>query len=267
LLAVASRVLGEEPGGKTPSSTLRARIRQILTDPDQLRVYLEQLSELERLILQDVIDRKGLCLYRDLLDTTSPKKFDHSRAEQLNILISSSGLVFVVNEGHNKYLNTLMVPRDIQHIVQNGFQADERSLQQIDSLSANADAVPSFILDNSRAVLRDLAVLSGRIDSMRVKRLSGGGLSKTDLKRAAAVFPPGKTLKYASFLAVFLAENGYLVEVNGEWRAAEGFVDSLKDASNVFYQMWRWWLRTSDWSEIHAEGTPASGEKGSARSF
>jgi len=262
LQAIAGRVLGEEPGSAVPLNVLRARIRRVLTDPDQLKAYLEQLNELERSLLQEMIDRRGFVLYRDMLDTTSPKKFDHTRAEQLNSLINSSGLVYTVSEGHNKYMNSLMVPRDVHYIITKKFQSDNRSLQKIDAVSGGSkDSHPTSVVDNSQALLRDLVIFAARVDVLRAKRLASGGISKTDLKKAVSVFPANKNQKYGALLATFLIEQGLLVHVNDEWRASESLTRSLQTAEKFYQELWRWWLRTSGWSELYLEGNPAITER------
>jgi hypothetical protein len=261
LQTIAARVIGEEPGSGAAPSAIRARIRHTLTDPDQLRAYLEQVNPLERDLFYDVLDHKGFCLYKDLLDTTSPKKFDHARAEQLNSLIGTSGLVYIVAEGANKYMNSLMIPRDIQYIIERKFQPDTRSLQKIDAMSGTKELTPTHVLDNSQALLRDLAIFAGRIDTQRAKKLTGGGISKTDLKKAVSVFPATKPTKYGALLAAFLIEQNLLVEVNDEWRASEQFLAVLQDTEQLFQDLWRWWSRTLQWSELYNDGAPAAGER------
>ncbi|MGI8905083.1 MAG: helicase-associated domain-containing protein [Candidatus Sumerlaeaceae bacterium] len=261
LNTIAERVLGEEHGSAMPANTLRARIRHTLTHPDQLRAYLDQIPQLERDLFYVILDRKGFCLYRDLLDTTSPKKFDHARAEHLNSLIGTSGLVYIVAEGANKYMNSLLVPRDLQYIISRKFQADTRSLQKIDAMSGTKELTPTHVLDNSQALLRDLAIFAARIDTQRAKRLTGGGISKTDLKKAVSVFPATKTAKYGAMMASFLIELGLLVEVNEEWRASEQFVSVLHDTEHLFHELWRWWFRTLNWSELYADGSPSAAER------
>lgn len=262
LQAIAARVLGEEPAASTDAAALRARIRHTLTDPNQLRAYIEQLPDLESQILQDVIDHKGFCLYRDLLDTTSPKKFDHTRAENLNSLINTSGLVYTANEGHNKYLNSLVVPRDLLYIITRNFQPDTRSLQKIDTQATGAkDFTPSTIIDNSQALLRDMSIFAGRIDILRAKKLAGGGISRTDLKKAVSVFPASKPVKYAVFLANYLIETDLLVEVNDEWRCSEEFLRQISNPDALYKSLWRWVLRTVQWNELYAEGSIGASEK------
>lgn len=266
LQAVARRVLGEDEAVGRRAALVH-KIRRALLDPERLEGYLATLSPVEHEIFTAMLARKGFCLYRDLLDVQSPKKFDHARAEQLNGLIQSSGVVFAVAEGHNKYMNLLMVPRDVAFIIDSDYEPDLRSLQELDALShAAKDFHPSAVFDNSQALLRDLAIFAGRLDVQSVKRLTGGGINKLDLKKALGALGGSKPVGYASFLASFLVAGKHLIPVGEGWRAAENLPQWLTDPEQAYRDLYAWWLTTSDYSEETPDGVAPVGDRSHAES-
>ncbi len=254
LQTIAKRVLGEDEGGGRRGALVH-KLRRVLLDPDRLEAHIATFGDVERDLFTAIMSKKGFCLYRDLLDVASPKKFDHSRAEQLNALIQASGVVFSVAEGHNKYMNLLMVPRDVAHVVNAEFEPDIRSLQELDGLTTTARSfLPSTVFDNSQALLRDLAIFSGRLDVQHVKRLAGGGINKLDLKKALGSLCGNKPLGYASFFSSFLVSAKHLIVVGEGWRLSERFPQWLTDPEKVYHELYVWWLTTTDYSEEYADG-------------
>src|SRR5690606_1843630 len=86
LVELGKRVLDLEDHQLPSPLELRYRIRNFLVQPENLKEFIETLSDEEREIFEDILNRKGQCLYRDLLDATGARKVDHSKAEHINLL-------------------------------------------------------------------------------------------------------------------------------------------------------------------------------------
>jgi len=262
LVALAKRVLKLEDHQLPSPLELRYMVRNYLVEPANLKQFIEELGEVEREVFEDILRRKGQCLYRDLLDATGAKKVDHSKAEFINSLALTTGLVFTLTEGHNKYMNSLIVPRDLYYILTRRFQPDTRSLQRIEAMAGVRRDAPTLPpLDNSQDLMRDLAVFLARLDVFQPKKLSSGGINKADLKKIGAMFSPAKQGTYTSFLAAFAIDRGGFVEVNGSWRAAEILPDNLANADDAFLRLFQWWLKTVTWNELFLDGLAPVGEK------
>lgn len=262
LSAMGMRVLGLEEHQLGTPLDLRFAIRKHLLDPENLRSAIDDLPEIERHVFEDLLNRKGQCLYRDLLDATGARKVDHSKAEFINALAQSTGLVFTVSEGHNKYMNSLMIPRDLHHMINRKFQPDNRSLQRIEAMAGvrrNAPALPP--LDNSQDLLRDLSVFSARLDIFQPKKLTTGGINKSDLKKIATIFPAAKQGRYTTFISTYLINSGAFVEIEGTWRSSETFPQLLAKPEVDYMALFQWWMRTTEWNVLFAEGVPPAGDK------
>src|SRR5690606_33442463 len=202
-----------------------------------------------------ILGRKGQCLYRDLLDATGARKVDHSKAEHINLLAQTTGLVFTVSEGHNKYMNSLMIPRDVFYIINRKYQPDNRSLQRIEAMAGVRRDAPTLPpLDNSADILRDQTIYMGRMDIFQAKRLTSGGINKADIKKLAAIFPLAKQGRYATYLTTYLISSETFVEIEGTWRVSENLPARLKKADDVYLGLFQWWLKTTAWNEFFVDG-------------
>ncbi|PKO19377.1 hypothetical protein CVU37_04075 [candidate division BRC1 bacterium HGW-BRC1-1] len=243
-------------GKKSRKSVSPFQLREWLLVPSNLREHIENLTDDERRFFDSLIERKGFCLYRDLLEPGSPRRFDHAKTEQLNSLISDSGLVFSVAEGNNKYTNLLMVPRDIYQMVTNNFAVDDRCLSGLEGTGlGRVDMVPPHVTDNSRTLLRDLAIMASFMDAQSLKRLTGGGINKNDLKRVLPLLGGAKPLRYAMFLAAFLVGRKFLIPVGNVWRVDETLREWLEKPRDCYWEMYTWWLGSADWQEEGLEGS------------
>lgn len=261
LAKIAERVLGPEMKIDSPA-LLRHAIREKLLNPAALKFQVASLSDPERELFNVIIERKGFCLYRDLLDSSGQKRFDHGKAEHLNLLVTSSGLLYASSDGENKYTNMLTVPRDLYHIVTNGFIEDERPVADLDTISEDRFS-PESVMDNSQALLRDIALLGGYIDTQKIKRLAAGGISKIDLKRALGFLSAGKSVKYASFLAEFMTTAKLAIGVSEEWTMSENFGKWLADPAQCHRDIYGWWLSSTTWNdELGAPAGSSPGESG-----
>lgn len=262
LSAMAKRVLNLEDHQLKSPLDIRFDLRKHLVNPENLNAMVEGLPDVERHVFEDLLGRKGQCLYRDLLDATGARKVDHSKAEFINQLSQTTGLAFTVSEGHNKYMNSLMVPRDLYYIINRRYQPDNRSLQRIETMAGvrrNAPALPS--LDNSQDILRDLAVFSARLDVFEPKKLTTGGINKTDLKKIAVLFPPAKQTRYTTFLSTYLITSEAFVEIDGFWRSSEGYPERMINPEDCYMDLFHWWLKTTDWNELFIEGVAPVGDR------
>jgi hypothetical protein len=230
-------------------------IRKHLLDPRFLRTYLERLPAGPAQVFQLLLERKGVCVYRDLLELNVQRRYDHSRGDAIQWLLNTSGLLTTAVPGANKYNNLLMVPRDIVYIINNHFQPDTRTFHELDSVTlVPKENKPALILDNSNTVLRDLVVLCNFLDRYPVKVLATGGVGKNDLKKIAPLLSRHKTLKYAEFLSLFAIQKKFLVSDGDSYRIANTFLQWLDNSQAAYSDLVYWWLKTTAWNEEFIEG-------------
>ncbi len=262
LSALAKRVLKLEDHQLPSPLELRYNVRKFLIEPDNLRNTVEELPETEREVFEALLGRKGQCLYRELLDATGARKVDHSKAEFINQLAQTTGLVFTVSEGHNKYMNSLMVPRDLYYVITRRYQPDTRSLQRIESMAGIRREAPKLPpSDNSADILRDMAVFAATMDMFQPKKLTTGGINKADLKKMATIFPLSKQARYSTFLSTYLINSDSFVDIQGAWRASEKLPAQLSSPEQTFLFLFQWWLKTTTWNEFFIDGVAPAGDR------
>lgn len=245
---------------------LISRIREYLTNPKKLREYIRSLPDAERNVFEQIVARKGVCIYRELLETGNQRRYDHARAESINNLLNNTGLLFVASEGDTKHNHLIMVPRDIQYMVTHDYRADGRSLNDLDTVSIIArDKQPNVVLDNSNSLLRDLTIFAAWINNNMVRTLANGAIGKNDLKKILPLLSANKTLKYAVFLELFLISQKFIISVGDVWRVSNTFSRWLEDSKACYRDVFRFWLETNEWNEeyiegdtVHAEAYPAN---------
>ncbi len=256
---IAQSALGRSFNGKKKQA-LSHFIRNQLLDPTVLRERIESQSPAERELFQQILQKNGACVWRDLLDGGTQKKFNHARADTLDKLIRESGLVYVWQAGPNKYNNMVMVPRDLSHVIHNAFRRDERTLDELNrgsgprSNGTGAGYHPNVILDNTHNIVRDLAIFLAYVRCHDVKMLNNGGMGRNDLKKIAPLLSHNKTTKYVSFLALFAMSKKLLVAVGDQWRVSKGVGAFLKDSARVYRDLYEFWLTTNEWNEEYLEG-------------
>lgn len=230
-------------------------IRSALLDPKTLRRYLERLSDGPSAVFDSLVERKGVCVYRDLLELNIQRRYDHSRGDALQWLLNTSGLVFTAVPGGNKYNNLLMIPRDIMYIIGNHFQADTRTFGQLDSVTVvEKEQKPSVVLDNSNTLLRDLVVVCNFVDRYPVRVLATGGIGKNDLKKIVPSVSRFKNAKYLEFLSLFLIEKKYLVSTGETYRVSHTFLEWIQNSQQAYQDILNWWMTTTSWNEEFIEG-------------
>lgn len=262
LMAIGKRVLGLEEHQLQSPLELRLDLRKHLLEPENLHTMVESLPEAERHVFDDLLNRKGQCLYRELLDSTGARKVDHSKAEFINSLSQTTGLIFTVSEGHNKYMNSLMIPRDVYHVITKRYQPDLRSLQRIEAMAGMRKVSPSLPpLDNSQDILRDMVIYSARLDVFQPKRLTTGGINKTEIKKVASIFPSTKQGRYTTFLTTYLLDSGMFVEIEGTWKASETLLQTLESTESAYMHLFQWWLKTTAWNCLYVDAVPPGGDR------
>lgn len=230
-------------------------IRRALLDPRFLRRHVERLTPIQRELLQLLEQRRGACVYRDLLELNVQRHYDHQRVDALHWLLNTSGVVFTAVPGGNKYNNLLMIPRDVFHILSNNFAADTRTFKELDSVSVvTKERTPTVIVDNSNTVLRDLVALCNLIDRYPVKELATGGIGKNDLKKFLPSLSRFKSVKYAELLSLFAIQKKFLVSTGESYRVSHSFLKWLENAQAAYVDLLTWWLATSDWNEEFLDG-------------
>lgn len=230
-------------------------LRKHLLDPRFLRSYQERVPPGAQAVLQLLLERRGVCVYRDLLELNVQRRYDHSRGDAIHWLLNTSGLLFTAVPGGNKYNNLLMIPRDVTFIIQNHYQPDERTFHELDSVTVVAkEDSPTIILDNSNTLLRDLVVFCNFVDRFPVKELSTGGIGKNDLKKALPYLSRFKSLKYAEFLSLFAIQRKFLIATGDTYRVSSAFLQWLEDSQGAYADLVTWWLRSTEWNEEYLDG-------------
>jgi hypothetical protein len=235
-------------------------LRRSLLDGKSLKASLARLDAMQLEMFQQILQRNGICAWKDLLDAGVHKKFDHVRAERLRDLVENSGLVFVFKVAPNKYNNLLMVPRDVAWMIQSDYKRDERTLAELShgggepGPSSEIVSRPGVILDNSNNILRDLVTLCAHIQRNPVKMLNNGGLGRNDLKKVVPLLSMHKTLKYAGFLGLFAIANKLIIAVGDQWRVSGALPAWLARGQQCFRDLYDFWLTTNDWNEEYIEG-------------
>lgn len=230
-------------------------LRENLLDPRFLRRYLERMPAGCQQVIDIMLERKGVCVYRDLLELNVQKRYDHSRGDAIQWLLNTSGLLFTAVAGGNKYNNLLMLPRDITYILQNHYQADDRTFQELDSITlVTKEEAPTVILENSNTVLRDLVVFSNFVNRYPVKVLSTGGIGKNDLKKALPLLSRHKSLKYAEFLSLFVVQKKFIISTGETYRVSNSFLKWIEDPHQAYADLVSWWLKTTEWNEEFIDG-------------
>ncbi|MCC6546622.1 helicase-associated domain-containing protein [Candidatus Sumerlaeota bacterium] len=240
-------------------------LRKHLLDPKFLRGYMERLPVGSQGVMQLLLERKGVCVYRDLLELNVQRRYDHSRGDAIQWLLTTSGLLFTGVSGGNKYNNLLMIPRDVTYIFQNHYETDSRTFHELDAVTVVAkENTPTVVMDNSNTLLRDLVVLCNMIDRQPVKVLATGGIGKNDLKKLLGSLSRFKTAKYAEFLSLFAIEKKFLVSTGDSYRVAGSFLAWLEDSQGAYAELIAWWLKATEWNEefidgntVHVEPTPS----------
>lgn len=230
-------------------------IRTALTDPDRLRGYVDALSEEEREVLFLILQRRGVCLYRELVDLVQRRRPETARAEALGHLVDASGLLFDSTHKSSKYQNLLRVPRDLYYIMMNHFERDQRGLHDLDAIGrVRPEEQPRTILDNGIAILRDLVIFVGYVERHAVRRLGNGGIGKNDLKKILSRLSAHKTLKYAQFLAHYAIRHRFLVPTGDHFSVTEIFRRSLADSRAFYADIYTSWRDGTEWNEEYVEG-------------
>ena len=259
LKVIAKNTLDERPPTRKKQALVHY-LRKKMLDPKILQTYLARRDPLQLEMFEQILQKNGVCAWKDLLDSGVHKKFDHVRAERLRDLVESSGLVFVLRPSPNKYNNLLMVPRDVAHVIQNGYKRDERTLDELshsgpDHGSPNEPAMrPGVILDNSNNILRDLAIVCAYIQRNQIKMLNNGGLGRNDLKKIVPLLSYNKTTKHVAFLALFAMARKLIIPVGDQWRASESLVQWLSRGQACYRDIYDFWLHSNEWNEEFIEG-------------
>jgi hypothetical protein len=230
------------------------RIRRALTDPRFLREHVAGLPSEQNDILATLLEKRGVSVYRDLLDQSYLRRYDHARADHIRALSVVSGLVFTAVEGENKQNNLLMVPRDLVFTIRSGYHADRRSLRELDTVSMPSAETRKMVLDNSTHLLRDLVILVSSIRAAAPRVLSGGGIGKNDLKKILPDLSSNKTLKYVRFLTLFAIRKFFLLPVNDAWTVSGTFESWIEDAQKAYADLYAAWLDSTEWNEEFPEG-------------
>ncbi len=239
----------------TRRNFLLSQIRKYLLNPQNLKRHIASLPASEKAIFDSLMAKKGICVYRDLLATGYQKRYDHSKADYVNNLLATSGLVFTAVPDSNKYSSLIMIPRDIYYIITHNWSPDNRNLEDLDTVSlVGEEALPTIILDNSNSLLRDLVIFASYINRNVVRMLSSGGIGKNDLKKIMPVLSTHKTMKYVSFLALFCIVKKFILGVGGVWSVSNNFIKWLADSQQCYRDLYQFWLETNEWNEEYIDG-------------
>lgn len=237
------------------------KIREFLLNPSNLKRYIDSLPENEYEIMKTMLDKKGICVYRDLLEMGYLKRYDHSKAEFINNLLAYSGLLYTAVPNPNKYHNLLMVPKDIYYIASKGYKEDKRGLKALETASSmGKEAQPQVVLNNANSLLRDIVIFANFINKNIVKQLSNGGIGRNDLKKALPLMSKNKSLKYAGLIALFMIEKRFIIGVGGNWKISNNFVKWLDNSQQCYRDFFQYWLDSTSWNEEFIDGNTAHAE-------
>lgn len=263
LKGIAKNTLDERPASRKKQALVHY-LRKKLLDPKQLQPVLTRRDPLQLEMFQQILQKNGVCAWKDLLDSGVHKKFDHVRAERLRDLVENSGLVFILRAAPNKYNNLLMVPRDLAYIIQNSYRKDERTLEELShsgaadhnngSGHAESSLRPGVILDNSNNILRDLAIVCAYIQRNQIKMLNNGGLGRNDLKKIVPLLSYNKTTKYVAFLALFAMSKKLIIPVGDQWRVSSTLPQWMAKGQGCYRDLYEFWLNANEWNEEFIDG-------------
>ncbi len=246
----------------TNKSFFLYKIRNYLLNPKKLQYYLNTLPDNEGKMFRKIVEKKGMVVFHDLLDAGSQKRYDHTRADYINNLLSYSGLVFVAVTDSNKYNSLLMVPRDIMYIIKSQYKkADKRSIHELDVLTLPTDEKPpQFVIENSNNILRDIVIFVSYINRNALRVLSSGGIGKNDLKKVLPYLSSHKSVKYVSFMSLFCTHKKFIVDAGGVWKVSGGFEEWLEEPHKCYTDLFQFWLDTTAWNEEYIEGNTIHAE-------
>lgn len=258
LRGIAKNGLGHRYEGRK-KQVLVHFVRNRLLDPKTLREIVENQDGIEAEYFSALRQRGGTSVWRELIDEGVRKKFDHRRTEALQNLVKHSGLAFQLSAGENQYSHLVLIPKDIQHTIQNGFRRDERTIGELsrgsDRPGSSArESATTVILDNTQNIVRDLTILVGCAVHHQFKVLNNGGVGRNDLKKIVPLLSHNKTLKYASFLALFAMSKKLIVPVGDRWRASKDAGHWFGEARECYRSIYDFWLNTNEWNEEYVEG-------------
>ncbi|HUT25045.1 MAG TPA: helicase-associated domain-containing protein, partial [Sumerlaeia bacterium] len=253
LLQIAARNLGLRIASHKRDRLIYA-IRRALTDPATLRAYVDALPEDQREVFFLILQRRGVCLHRDLIEMIQGRRPDLAKGDAVARLLSS-GLLFQMTNNSPKYQNLLRVPRDVHYIIANHFVRDNRGLQELDSINRVApEQQPRVILDSGISILRDVVILTSYIERHAVRRLGNGGVGRNDLRRVLPRLSAHKTPKYALFLASYCIRKQILAPTEDRWTVCPTFEEILSDSRSFYLDLYSNWLETNEWNEEYMHG-------------
>ncbi len=230
-------------------------IRQALVDPGRLRAYIDSLPNCQRKAFFLLLQRRGVCLHRELLSMIQARFPDLNRGEAIEGLLESSGVLFQSDDNPSKYENLLRIPREIYYIITHHFVRDVRGLDDLDSIGhVDPGQQPKTIYDNGISILRDTVIFLGYIERHDVRRLGNGGIGKNDLKKILGRLSAHKTLKYTQFLAFYCIKKKFLVPEGDRWGVSERFHRKLKNSRAFYVDLYTTWLKTNEWNEEFIDG-------------
>ncbi|HBF35327.1 TPA: hypothetical protein DDW35_12270, partial [Candidatus Sumerlaeota bacterium] len=238
----------------TKREQLMYQIRETLTDPVKLRTCVDMLPGDQREILFLLLQRRGVCQYRELVSLLQTRRSEIAPTDAVENLLASSGMLFLETHNSVRHENLLRIPRDLYYIISNHFVADNRCLRDLDALSRTQDFQPRAILDNGISILRDLVIFVSYAARHGVRRLTGGGIGKNDLKKALARLSANKTLKYAQFLAYFAIWKKFLVPAGDSFAVSAEFEHRLLDSRALYLDILTSWFECSEWNEEYIDG-------------
>ena len=230
-------------------------VRNALTDPEFLRGYIDSLPNADRETLFLILQRRGVCIYRDLIDSMQTRLSELNKGEAVEHLLSLTGLLFLSSDNPMRFQNLLRVPRDVYYIITHHFIRDTRNLEELDTIKQIDPKVqPKIIIDNGVSILRDIVIFAGYVARHSVRHLGNGGIGKKDLKKILPQLSANKTIKYAAFLAFYCIRKKYLVPIGDHWRISTQFKEQLRDSRTFYVDLYTSWLETNEWNEEFIEG-------------
>jgi len=218
-------------------------IRKHLLNPLTLKIYVDKLSKDEKSVLDFLMSFEN-----NTLSVKEILKAPRISKKALDKLIFPKGLVYYVDDKHERGGETVVLPNDIYALIRNGFKKTTvtRRSKVTDVLETNPDNI-SIVKDNQNNILGDIKTFLGYCYGKRLKILKSGRLSKNTLRTVASLFAYEKEPDYAAFIFDFSIGKELLTKNNG----CVEITDKAKtwEKSSVFSRMkdiYIYWLQVSE---------------------
>ncbi|MCZ6634021.1 MAG: helicase-associated domain-containing protein [bacterium] len=228
-------------------------IRDHLLTPDNLKAFLNSLSEDKRTLLDLFLKEE------EITPADLQEHLGESAVRELEDLVWKTPLFYALEGQKN---GSLRLASDLSNAMRQIASTQGGKLEtHPEDILADETIVPSVIQDNTPYFLQDLTTLLGQIERRHPRRLKSGGIPKGDLRDAARLSREETDPGYIDFIALF-AETAGLVRIQGQtWCAAKDAGLRLEQVPVLRKAFFAFWQQTERWNEWSADRSTPSGSK------